>query len=137
MSISRRDALLGTGAALVVAGVPGAVQAQTDPVAALVRKSRAYEAWLNTIGGTVSEDEFDALVEVGSEMECQIWNTPSTSFEGIAGKVRLAWEGSVIQTDEMRNGPPKEFDEFKPLDPLRFIWSALQDLERLAREARS
>ena len=138
MSISRRGALIGAGAAAVVAGVPGEVQAsQTDPVAVLVRKSRAYEEWLNTIGGTVSDDEFDALVNVGTEMECQIWNTPSTSFEGIAGKVRLAWEGSVIQTDEMRNGPPKEFDEFKPLDPLRFIWSALQDLERLAREARS
>jgi len=59
---------------------------------------------------------------------------PATSFEGIAGKVRIAWEGSVF-SDMARDGPPAEFDEVKPLDPERFIWSALQDLERLAGEA--
>ena len=138
MSISRRGALIGAGAAAVVASVPEAVQAsQTDPVAALVRKSREYEEWLNTIGGTVSDDEFDALVNVGTEMECRIWNTPSTSFEGIAGKVRLAWEYSDIEYDVIRDGPPEEFFKIYPLDSVRFIWSALQDLERLAGEARS
>ena len=113
-----------------------AVQAsQTDPVAALVRKASAYEDWLNSIADTVSEDEFDTLVNVGSEMECQIWNTPSTSFEGIAGKVRLAWEYSDIEYDVIRDGPPEEFDKIYPLDSVRFIWSALQDLERLAGKA--
>ena len=136
MQISRRNALVSAGAVLVVAGVPGAVHAsQTDPVALLVRKSRAYEEWLHTISGTMSEDEFDALVGVGSEMECQIWNTPSTSFEGIAGKVRLAWNYSDIEYDVIRDGPPEEFDKIYPLDSVRFIWSALQDLERLAGEA--
>ncbi len=36
--------------------------------------------------------------------------------------------------DEL-SGPPAEYDEVKPLDPERFVWSALQDLERLAAEA--
>ena len=138
MTITRRGALIGASAAVVVAGVPGTVQAsQTDPVAVLVRKSRAYEEWLNTIAGTVSDEEFDALVEVGSQMEIRIWNTPATSFEGIAGKVRLAWEYSDIEYDVIRDGPPKEFDEICPLHAVRFIWSALQDLERLAGRARS
>ena len=44
---------------------------------------------------------------------------------------------SDIEYDVIRDGPPEEFDEIKPLDPLRFIWSALQDLERLAGEAQS
>ena len=136
MQISRRGALIGAGAAAVVASVPGTVQAsQTDPVAVLVRKSRAYEEWLNTIAGTVSDEEFDALVEVGSQMEIRIWNTPATSFEGIAGKVRLAWNYSDIYYDVIRDGPPEEFDKICPLDSVRFIWSALQDLERLAGKA--
>ena len=135
MQISRRGALFGAGAAAVVAGVPGVQASQTDPVAALVRKASEYEEWLNSIAGTVSDDEFDALVEVGTEMECEIWNTPSTSFEGIAGKVRLAWQYSDIEYDVIRDGPPEEFDKIYPLDSVRFIWSALQDLERLAGEA--
>ena len=136
MTISRRGALIGAGAAAVVASVPGAVQAsQADPVAVLVRKSRAYEEWLHTISGTMSDEEFDVLVEVGSQMEIRIWNTPATSFEGIAGKVRLAWNYSDIYYDVIRDGPHEEFDKICPLDSVRFIWSALQDLERLAGKA--
>ncbi len=146
MSISRRTALA-TGAAAITTGAiaaPLAVKATAtkaalvgDPVAVLVRKAAAYEEWLNTIGGTVTDDEFNVLCAVHSEMEYEIRDTPSNSIEAIAGKVRIAWANSVIEIEAVRNGPPKEFDEFYPLDPARFIWSALQDLERLAGEARS
>ncbi len=142
MQISRRDALMGATAAAVVTGAivaPLALKATAtkaalagDPVAVLVRKAAAYEEWLNTIGGTVTDDEFNVLCAVHSEMEYEIRDTPSNSIEAIAGKVRIAWANSVIKTETVRNGPPREFDEFYPLDPARFIWSALQDLERLA-----
>ena len=133
MTISRRDALMGAGAAAVVAGVPGAVQAtQTDPVAVLAREARAYEEWLNRRNFTASDDEFNALCDHLSEIEYKIRDTPATSFEGIAGKVRIAWKAF---SDMAGDGPPAEFDQIAPLDPERFIWSALQDLERLAKTA--
>ena len=87
---------------------------------------------VNTIGGTIPDDEFDALVEIHSEMEYEIRDTHSTSIEAIAGKVRIAWRDSVVATETIRNGPD---ETFAPLDPRRFVWSALQDLERLAGEA--
>ncbi len=133
MQITRRNALMGAGAAVVVAGVPGAVQAtQTDPVAVLVREARAYQEWLNRRNFTASDDEFNGLCGHLCELECQIRDTPATSFEGIAGKVRIAWKEF---SDMASDGPPAEFDEVAPLDPERFIWSALKDLERLAGEA--
>ncbi len=133
MTISRRGALIGAGAAAVAAGVPGAVQAtQTDPVAVLVREARAYEEWLDRRNFTASDDEFNGLCDHLRELEYQIRDTPATSFEAIAGKVRRAWKEF---SDMASDGPPAEFDKVAPLDPERFIWSALKDLERLAGEA--
>ena len=146
MQISRRAALLGATAAAVVTGgtvaplaikstsVKTALAAQIDPVAALVRKATAYDEWLNTIGDTIPEDEFNVLCALHSEMEIEIRDAPSTSIEGIAGKVRIAWVNLAVGTETIRNGPD---ETFAPLDPRRFVWSALQDLERLAGEARS
>ncbi len=133
MSITRRNALTGATAAVAVAGVPmAALGKQTDPVAVLVRKSEAYEEWLETMAGTVPEEEFNALCEVGSNMQREICDTPATSIEAIRGKAQIAWENSVVTIDELRNGPP---EDSAPLDPIRFIWSALKDLERLAKTA--
>ncbi len=121
--LTRRNALVSAGAAMAVAGGPGAVKAsQADPVAVLAAKAAVYEEWLNSLN--VSDDEFNALAGVHFEMEHRILDTPATSFEGIAGKLRIAWNSA-------------ETDELYPLASERFIWSALQDLERLAGEARS
>ncbi len=122
MQITRRRVLTGAGAAAVVAGLPGAVKAsQTDPVAVLAAEAAAYEEWLNSLHNA-SDDEFNALAGVHFEMEHRILDTPATSFEGIAGKLRIAWNSA-------------ETDELYPLASERFIWSALQDLERLTGEA--
>ena len=134
MQITRRNAMLGASAAAVtgltvapigmkasgvkaaLAGVPGVVKAsQTDPVAVLVRKASAYEEWLNSLN--VPDDEFNALAGVHFEMEHRILDTPATSLVGIVGKLRIAWKNA-------------ETDELYPLASERFIWSALQDLER-------
>ncbi len=118
-ALTRRAALVGAGAAMAVAGGPGAVKAsQTDPVAVLAAKAAVYEEWLNSLHN-VSDDEFNALAGVHFEMEHRILDTPATSFEGITGKLRIAWNSA-------------ETDELYPLASERFIWSALQDLERLA-----
>ncbi len=130
MTISRRDALLGAGAAAMVAGVPGAVQA--DPVVALVNKALAYRDQINNGPADMLDDRLDALCEPLDEMLDLIRLTPATSAQGIAGKVRVAWIQTAPMIDHERTGPPDEFDQIGRLASSRFIWSALQDLERLA-----
>ncbi len=145
-NITRRDALLGATAAAVFTvatvaplaikstSVKAALAAQIDPVAALVRKATAYDEGLNTVSGTVPDDEFNALCDIHSDMEIEIRDAPSTSIEAIAGKVRIAWRNSVVATETIRNGPD---ETFASLDPRRFLWSALQDLEQLVGGTKS
>ena len=130
MTISRRGAMLGATAAAVVASVPGAVLG--DPVVALVNKALAYRAQINNGPDDMSDDRLDALCEPLDEMLNLIWLTPATSVQGVASKVRVAWIQTVPPIDAERIGPPEEFDQIGRLAPERFIWSALQDLERLA-----
>ena len=134
-AITRRNALVGAGAVVAVAGVPGAVQG--DPVVALVNKALAYRDQINNGPDDMSDDRLDALCEPLDEMLNLIWLTPATSVQGIASKVRVAWIQTVPAISTERTGPPDEFDQIGRLASERFIWSALQDLERLAGEARS
>ena len=128
--ITRRAALVSAGAAVAVAGVPGAVQA--DPVVALVNKALAYRDQINNGPDDMSDDRLDALCEPLDKMLDLIRLTPATSVQGIAGKVRVAWIQTVPTIGAERTGPPDEFDQIGRLASERFIWSALQDLERLA-----
>ncbi len=143
MSISRRGALLGASAAVAVAGVPMAVAAKAalagdpDPVAALVNKALAYRDWLNSTPDDMPEEDFNSHCEALWEMYDQIRDTPAPSIKGILGKVRIAWIQEHNSIDDELAGPPDDFGVVGSLEPKRFVWSALQDLERLAGEARS
>ena len=148
MSISRRTAIatgaaaITTGAitaplALKAAGVKAALAGEPDPVAALANKAFAYRAWLNSIPGDMPEEEFNSHCEELWEIYDQIRDTPATSIEGIAGKVRVALIQTYHPIDNEITGPPDDFELVGSLEPERFIWSALRDLERLAGEARS
>jgi len=78
------------------------------------------------------QEEFNAYCERLWELFDQIRDTPATSIEGIAGKVRSAWIWTDPTIVGERNGPPDDFALVAQFDPQRFIWSALKDLERLA-----
>ena len=136
MTISRRGALLGATAAVAVVGVPTAVTAHADPVAVLVNKALIYLDWLNAIPSGMPEEEFNTHCDVLWAMYDQIRDTPATSVEGAAGKVRIAYLQADQSIDAERIGPPDDFTLVGSLESSRFIWSALQDFKRLAGEAR-
>jgi len=137
MNITRRHALMGATAAAVVTGAAVApLAAQVDPVAVLARKAFSFRDWLNSTSD-MPEEEFNAYCERLWELFDQIRDTPATSIEGIAGKVRSAWIWTDPTISVERNGPPDDFALVAQLDPQRFIWSARKDLERRAGEARS
>ena len=127
MQISRRNALLGVGAAAAVAGVPAVAHA--DPVVAQVNRAFAYRDWINhETPDDISDEELNALCEPLNEMLNLIRLTPAISVHGIASKTQVAWIQMHPTIDTELNGPG---DEFGQLAPERFIWSVLQDFERL------
>ncbi len=126
MSISRRDAMLGAGAAAVaVAGVPGAVQA-VEPLLAMEREWLAQLDYIHNYPDD-SDAALNPLYDRKDAMEEKILYTPAHSFAGIAVKLRLALH----------------YADPGPLDPEGFNWDvritlhALSDAERLAGESRS
>ncbi len=142
MQISRRDALVGASAAAVVAGVPSEALANADPqIEALLGQLRAANARLENInilyhasGAEELGEESDIVCDRITDIEVQIIQTPATTLRGALSKARVAWH----ITAEHEN-----LDETDPFDPAHgcslddpvFIWSALQDLERLAKTA--
>ena len=129
MQMNRRKALLGAGAAMAVAGAPEAVKG--DPIVALVNKALAYRDRVNASPDDMSDEELDALCAPLHEMFDLIRRTPATSVQGIAAKTRIVWIQTYQSIEYERTGPPDEFDQIGQLAPERFIWSVLQDFERL------
>ncbi len=146
MSISRRGALLGASAAVAVAGVPTAVQANSkavrpggacdDLVLALGKRWReAYDNWLAAPREGESDEEFRAmddhardLGEIAWKLEAKIAKVPAFSIEGILVKLRIAGTHHQLM-DRDNNG--EWGDTYSQL-----TWQAWDDLERLAGEAR-
>ncbi len=147
MSISRRTAIATAAAAvtgLTVAPLAmkaanvQAVLANVDPqIEALIGQLRAANACLENInilyhssGAEELGEESDILCDRMTDIEVQIIQTPATTLRGLLDKARVAWH----ITAEHEN-----LDETDPdlygLDDPDFIWSALQDLERLAKTA--
>ena len=136
MQISRRGALIGVGAAAVVAGVPGAVQA-VEPLLAM---ERAWSAQRYFYNGPALHDESDEAREPHfrrlEEMEWSIYQTPAQTPQGVATKLRLwsryyacfherCYEGEWWKSDLDR----MTFAEFG-------FANVMRDLERLAGEVR-
>ncbi len=130
MQISRRNALMGaTAAAAVVAGVPGAVQANADPeIEALLGQLAAAEAHAEATGADDAWDRFN-------DIQAQIVVTPAMTLGGTLSKARMAWSITAACMDLDKTDPDFDPDSGR-LNDERFIWSILQDLERLAGEAR-
>ena len=139
MQISRRDALA-TGAAAAVTGLTAAPLAiktagvkaalAGDPqIEALFVQLRAAEAHAEATG---ADDAWDLF----NNIQAQIIQTPARTLGGALSKARMAWGITAACMDMNKTDP--DFDpDCGRLNDERFIWSTLQDLERLAGEARS
>ena len=64
-----------------------------------------------------------------SNAEIELVSTRATSYEGVLGKARYAWYLAANTTEEQATGPDPELTA--PLDSKAFVWSIIQDLERL------
>ena len=142
MQISRRDALA-TGAAAAVTGLTAAPLAiktagvkaalAGDPILPLYAQWRAAETQLADMEAT------DAEIDRVIDLQVRIIHTPAATLYGLLSKARLAW---YITAQDWGNwdieeaGPDLDAEKGK-LDDYRMIWSILQDVERLAGEARS
>ena len=124
MQISRRDALMGAGAAAVVAGVPVAVMG--DPVEPLLAMEREWFAQRDYIHNYPDDSDaaLDPLYDRRDAIEEKIMGTPARSFAGIAVKLRLA----AYYFEVFNSG-------YSSLDwDRKIVFHALRDLERLAGE---
>ncbi len=152
MQISRRDALMGAGAAAVVASVPEAVGANDPAIDLAEQLNTASKAWdfaHNTFEdarhrvGLSCFDDRKALREFGieplwQEKEClkarywdlraRLLDTPATTPRGVVAKLRGFYHDDEIT--QIRAGDEPEDDL-----PKEFAASIYRDLERLAGEA--
>ena len=88
MQISRRDALMGAGAAAAVAGVPGAVQGEDAELVALGRQWLVtYSKWLRETG-----EEKSGSLKQACALEDRIAEIPACSQDGALVKLRVAAE---------------------------------------------
>ncbi len=154
MQITRRDALVGAGAAAMAAGVPGTTTA-ADRVIVLVRDQRAarkrwrfiqdtfeeicHRAGFSLLAGRKASQKLniEPLWEELEHWKAQYWDlrarvldTPATTPHGVLAKFRGFYHDGEI-TDIRAGGDPD--DDL----PKEFAASIYRDLERLAGEARS
>ncbi len=141
MQISRRNALLGATAAAAVTGWPAiplaqkaagvkAALANADPeIEALFVQLAAADAHAEATGADDAWDRFN-------DIQAQIVVTPAMTLGGTLSKARMAWSITAACMDVDKTDPDFDPDTGR-LNDERFIWSTLQDLERLAGEARS
>ena len=99
---------------------------------------RLFEAsdCLDPDGKLEAEAAIERAVEAShrrlSNAEIELVSTRASSYEGVLGKARYAWYLAANTTEERATGPNSEMTG--PLDNKAFLWSILQDLERLAGE---
>ena len=81
------------------------------------------------------DKECDTIYGRLADTEARILRTPVRTLGGLLKKARVAWRIAALDYgwDEAR----PDLSEVPRLDDCVFIWAALQDLERLAGEARS
>ncbi len=160
MNITRRDALLGATAAAVVtsaATAPLAIKAAGvqaalagDPVITTIDRyvalhSEAYPSFDQFPEDTWSkiEEELEPTRDRCDNLLCDVFRIPARSLDGALAKARLAYRIEMGQPTDSREpvedmAPPNDGSHnVGALDTQQLLWSLLNDLERLAGEARS
>ena len=96
----------------------------------------AYHHHYDACGAGALDVQSDAVSDRINDIKAQIFQTPATTLRGALSKARIAWRITAIDVDVDETDP--DFDgQCGGLDDQVMIWSILQDLERLAGEARS
>ena len=85
-------------------------------------------------GAEALDEQSDRVCDRINDIQAQIIQTPATTLRGTLSKARIAWHVTAMNGDLDETDPV--FGNFCPLDDPVYIWSVLQDLERLAGEAR-
>ncbi len=130
MSISRRGALLGAGAA--VAGVPTVAMGKTEVDAELIELGRQ---WIDVYGKRIGTEDVDlTLMKRCRSIENRIADIPARSYHGALVKLRVVAEfyrlmGDIDDSSETR----LIYQAWEALETERFDFECL----RLAGEARS
>ena len=120
--------------------IPRAVEEARDaywcPAAAPQDVQDAYNRHYEASGVSELDEQSGPILDRISDTEARIMQTPATTLRGTLSKARVAWH--VTATMESLNETEPNFDgQQGRLDDPVFIWAILQDLERLAGEARS
>ena len=96
----------------------------------------AYNRHYKTSGARALDEESDTVCDRISDIEAQITQTPATTLHGTLSKARVAWH--ITAMDRGLDETDPDFDgKCCRLDDPVWIWSILQDLERLTRETRT
>ena len=118
--------------------IPRAVEEARDaywcPAAAPQDVRDAYQRHYEASGLAALDDQSGPLLGKISDIEAQIMQTPATTLHGALSKARVAWHVTAAMEGLDETGPDLDGQEGRLDDPA-FIWSILQDLERLAGEA--
>ena len=133
--ISRRSALIGAGAATVVAALPSSRVEATEPLAALEASlkqlravgDRAFDAC--QAAETRAEIAWEAIMDRAGVAEREVWNTTAKSHQGVLIKLREA-HYQLAQFNESEGTLESEF-------AVGIVGGVLDDLECLIAEAQS
>ena len=80
-------------------------------------------------GAEALDEESDTVCDRISDTEARIIGTPARTLGGLLHKARVAWH--IAALDYSFDEAHPDLSEVPRLDDCVFIWSALQDLERL------
>ena len=94
--------------------------------------NRKYEA----SGGKVLSEQGGAILRRITNIEVQIIQTPAKTLHGALCKARVVWH-IMAESEGLDEKDPDLDGQYGRLEDPVFIWSMLQDLERLAGPVRS
>ena len=96
----------------------------------------AYNRHYKTSGARALDGQSDRVCDRINDIQAQIIQTPATTLCGTLSKARVAWHITAMDMQLDETDPDLD-GQCGGLDDPVIIWSILQDLERLAQEARS
>ncbi len=95
-----------------------------------------YHRHYDASGARALDVQSDAACDRIIDIQAQIFQTPAMTLRGTLSKARIAWRITAIDVN-VDETDPDFAGQCGGLDDPVMIWSILQDLERLAGEARS
>ncbi len=127
------DTLYHAAVGLIPRAITEAIDAYPYPSAAPQDVRDIYNRHYAASGAKELAKESEIVCARETDIEVQIMQTPATTLRGALDKARVAWHITAEHDSLDETDPDFDYQLGNP----RLIWSALQDLERLAGEAQS